>query len=112
MFHTNTEHSFDKYQAFRELECPITKSSDWEDDFGDFQSHLEANNHNSHSLLINSLLVSECCKITTKVLVCCKQIIHKVFNLLVVNHDELKVIEALCSEKGRNFILGKPLRYF
>lgn len=112
MFHTNAKPSYDKYQAFRELEEPIDNQSDWDDDFGEFQSHLQVQNHhqqpnNSLSSLSDPLTNAERCKIVNRILVCCKQLVHKVFNLLVVNHDEIKVLEALNTMKGKDFILGE-----
>lgn len=107
-------HLYDKYQAFRELENSGNSRSDWEDDFGEFQSHLPVENHHhpqSNNVSSNSfadpLSREERFKIVKKILVCCKQLVHKVFNSLVVNHDEINVLEALHTEKGKNFILGK-----
>ncbi|XP_074601396.1 synergin gamma-like [Brevipalpus obovatus] len=111
MLHTNSSSTYDRYQAFSELESvDFVTAKDWDDDFGEFQSHLQISSNlpallNPSTFIEESVPDSEICKRASKVVACCKQLVHRVFNLLVVNHDEMKVIEALRTERGKNFIL-------
>lgn len=111
MLHTNSGSNYDRYQAFSELESvDFVTEKDWDDDFGEFQSHISNNLPallNPSSFIEESVPDSEICKRASKVVACCRQLVHRVFNLLVVNHDEMKVNEALKTERGKNFILGK-----
>ncbi|RWS13707.1 sodium/glucose cotransporter-like protein [Dinothrombium tinctorium] len=83
----------DRYSAFKELSneknnsiCNNVSEQIDDDDFGDFKK-------------TNEFLV------WTQVLQCCKQILHKTFNVLAVNHGEDCALEALSTEEGREFCL-------
>ena len=45
-------------------------------------------------------------QIRERILTAIKQVMHKTFNVLAVNHDETSVIEALTSNKGHTFVDG------
>jgi hypothetical protein len=105
--------SVDKYSAFRELltENNCSKS----DDFGDFLSHA----HNYDAESVDSLQFGHqdsdndnIESIRNQIMQTCRQLIHKAFNVLVVNHGEESVSQAINTVEGKNFALGLYFDYY
>ena len=100
----NTGRNVDRYQAFKDLFKEVTQKS--EDEFGEFKSHSKLENI-TLSNTGQGGEKNEMIKIWIKVLKCIKQLVHRVFNVLIVNHDEERAIEALSTEEGTQYILGE-----
>ena len=103
-----TVKSIDKYSAFKEL--TLENNSQQTNDFANFSSqNLDA--VSIDSLKLNSLSVNDdpsksIEEIWIQVLQCCKQLLHKAFNVLVVNHGQNSSIEALLTSQGNSFAFG------
>lgn len=100
----------DKYSSLRKLSINCLDG----DEFGDFYSHSTENKcDKSINQVTNSLLENipkESHKVIStkrKFLNACKQVMQKTFNILIVNHGEESVLEALSSKDGTNFAHGK-----
>ena len=99
--------SGDKYSVFREIsESQVTKDTE----FGDF---LSADN-NCDAVSVDSLQFGHqdssdndtIESISHQIIQTSRQIIRKAFNVLVVNHGQETVIEAIQSSEGNKFAFG------
>lgn len=102
--------STDKYSVFRELSgCEATKSVE----FGDFSSvdiNCDAESVDSLKIRHQDVCDTDTIEsISQQIIQTSRQIIHKAFNILIVNHGQESVIEAMRSSEGRKFALGQLL---
>ncbi|XP_046916811.2 uncharacterized protein LOC124497229 isoform X1 [Dermatophagoides farinae] len=112
---SDTGEQEDKYSFFRKFQNEISV----QEEFGDFHSQpieqeFSTNHHQEyvHTQSMSSTAWFEHEKknlmnkyqIRERILTAIKQVMHKTFNVLAVNHDETSVIEALTSNKGHTFV--------
>ena len=98
--------SLDRYSVFRELSAEGKK----EDDFGNFLSYTtNCDAESVDSLHMDSDNNDTIESISHQIIQTCRQLIHKTFNVLVVNHGEDSVLEAIGSSDGSKFAFGKCL---
>ena len=102
----------DRYRSLRAL--TTNTQSNESDDFGDFFSHSAKDcDTQTQEEVASSLAPKE--KIETvpaisnkrKILTAICKVMQKTFNILLINHDEESVLEALASKDGVNFANGK-----
>nr|XP_027204530.1 homeobox protein 13-like [Dermatophagoides pteronyssinus] len=114
---SNEQNEFeDKYSFFRKFQNEI---SSVQEEFGDFHSQpieQECLTNHQEIIPIASTLSSSSAlfkpeeksfqdkkRIKERILTAIKQVMHKTFNVLAVNHDEASVIETLSSKQGHSF---------
>lgn len=107
---TTNGHPVDRYSAFRDL--TLHNDANSSDDFGDFRSHSNPETGSVDSLQFTNTTEIEDGNYAGRlqILQCCRQLIHKAFNVFVVSHGEGSSIEALNTEEGKAFILGEYLK--
>lgn len=95
--------NYDRYSVFRTLSAKLDEEEN--EDFGEFKAHSEDSESFEHSKT-NSYSEDEYF-IGNKILSCCNDIISKVTKMLTINYDREIAIEALKTDEGKQFALGR-----
>ncbi|RWS28612.1 hypothetical protein B4U80_12781 [Leptotrombidium deliense] len=91
----------DRYSALKQL---VTETDTCDDDFGDFKSYsIDDVQNNLKSEPIYSVNIAQWFEVWLQILRCCRHVLHKSFNVLIVNHGEESSVEALNTEEGKEF---------